>query len=186
MTTLPATSAEADMVSTVRNWVGLVGEAMTAEAGRTVLRTYIRDMLRRGTIPTMQVIAAAEAGHRDADLALREVAVEYISRRQEMPTEIANYVQRALVMPPVTYPPGRNIADTWLRDVGIAVIVQLAVEKWRLRATRNRASTRPSACYVVSLALGRRRHNVAERQVERIFGNYGRLARRLSASIPPI
>jgi hypothetical protein len=183
---LPATIPEADMVDTVCHWVDLVAAMLTTEAARLTLRKYIRETLRQGTVPTMRVIAAAEAGHQDADMALREAAAEYISRREEMPTEIANYVQRALVMPPVTYPPGRNLADTWLRDIGIAVIVRLAIERWHLPATRNRASTKPSACYVVSLALGRRRHNVAERQVERIYGNHGRLARRLSASIPPI
>jgi len=73
MTRLPATFAEADMVDTVGHWVELVGEAMTAEAARTTLRNYIRGMLRRGTIPTMRVIAAAEAGHQDADMALREL-----------------------------------------------------------------------------------------------------------------
>jgi hypothetical protein len=126
---------EADMVDTVAHWIDLVAAMLTADAARLTLRRHIREMLRQGTIPTMQVIAAAEAGHQDADMALREAAAEYISRREEMPTEIANYVQRALVMPPVTYPPGRNLADTWLRDVGIAVIVQLAVERWRLPAT---------------------------------------------------
>src|SRR6266511_3346694 len=139
MTRLPATFAEADMVDTVGHWVELVGEAMTAEAARTTLRNYIRGMLRRGTIPTMRVIAAAEAGHQDADMALREVAAEYIDRR--------------VVMPTVSYPPGRNLADTWLRDVCVAVLVHLVVERWHLRATRNRASERHSACSVVALAL---------------------------------
>jgi hypothetical protein len=184
MTKLPATSDAADMVSTVRHWVDLVGEFMTAEAGRRVLRSYIRDMLRRGTIPTMQVIAAAEAGHQDADMALREVAAEYIDRREEMPTEVANYVQRALVMPPVTYPPGRNLADTWLRDVCIAVLVRLAVERWDLPATRSRASKRPSACSVVTRALTRL--NITTRRVEKIYGEHGLIARRLYASMPPI
>jgi hypothetical protein len=184
MTKLPATSDVADMVDTVRGWVGLVGGAMTAEAGRAVLRHYIHERLRQGTIPTMQVIAAAEAGHRDADLALREVAAEYISRRQEMPTEVANYVQRALVLPPVNYPPGRNLADTWLRDVCIAVLVRLAVERWDLPATRSRASKRPSACSVVARALTRL--NITTRRVEKIYGEHGLIARRLSASMPPI
>jgi hypothetical protein len=184
MTKLPATHDVADMVDAVRGWVELVHEMLTAEAGRAMLRSYIRDMLRRGTIATLQVIAAAEAGHQDADMALREVAAEHIDHRVEMPTALANYVQRALVLPPVTYPPGRNLADTWLRDVCVAVLVRLAVERWNLPATRNRASKRPSACYVVSRALTR--FNITERRVEKIYGNHGQIARRLSASIPPI
>jgi hypothetical protein len=184
VTNLPATFVEADMVDTVRDWVELVGEALTAEAGRKVLRHYIHERLRQGTIPTMQIIAAAEAGHQDADLALRELAAEYIDHREEMPTALTNYVQRALLRPPVAYPPGRNLADTWLRDVCVAVLVRLAVERWNLPATRNRASKRPSACYVVSRALTR--FNITERRVEKIYGNHGQIARRLSASIPPI
>jgi hypothetical protein len=184
MTKLPATFAEADMVDTVRGWVGLVRDAMTAEAGRRVLRAHICDMLRRGTIPTMQVIAAAEAGHQDADMALRQLAAEHIDRREEMPTALANYVQRALVMPPVTYPPGRNLADTWLRDVIIAVLVRLAVERWDLPATRSRASKRPSACSVVARALTWL--NITTRRIEKIYGEHGLIARRLYASMPAI
>jgi hypothetical protein len=174
------------MIDTVGHWIDLVAQMLTTEAAHLVLRRHIREIVRQGTIPTMQVIEAAEAGHQDADLALRELAAEYLSRREEMPTELANYVQRALLQPPVTYPPGRNIADTWMRDVGVATLVLLAVERWRphLPATRNRASKRLSACYVVSIALVKRGHNVGERQVERIFGSHGRLARKLSASIP--
>src|SRR5262249_5348731 len=138
----------------------------------------------------MQVIAAAEAGHQDADLGLREVAAEYISRREEMPTELANYVQRALLQPPVTYPQGRNIADTWLRDIGIAVMVSLAMARWNLPAsrshTRKPSSNGLSACYLVALALTGRGHAIRERQVERIHTNHCRLAQRLSASMPPV
>jgi hypothetical protein len=186
MTKLPELIPEADMVDTVAHWVDLVAEWLTTEAARLTLRSHMRARLRQGTLPTMQVIAAADAGHQDADMALREIAAEYIDCGEVMPTALANYVQRALVMPPTTYPPGRNIADTWLRDVGIVVLVQLAVDRWHLKATRNRASTKPSACYVVSLALVRRRINVGERQVERIYGDHGRLAPRLSASIRPL
>jgi hypothetical protein len=172
------------MVNIVCGWVDLVRDVMTAEAGRRVLRHYIHERLRQGTIPTMQVIAAAEAGHQDADMALRQLAAEHIDRREEMPTALANYVQRALVMPPVTYPPGRNLVDTWLRDVIIAVLVRLAVERLDLPATRSRASKRPSACSVVALALTWL--NITTRRVEKIYGEHGLIARRLSASIPPI
>jgi hypothetical protein len=95
---LPATIPEADMADTVAHWVDLVAAMLTTEAARLTLRRHIRETLRQGTVPTMRVIAAAEAGHQDADMALREAAAEYISRREEMPTEIANYVQRALVI----------------------------------------------------------------------------------------
>jgi hypothetical protein len=188
--TLPATLVEAEAVDAIAHWIDLVAQLLTTDAARLVLRNHIRERLRQGTIPRMQVIAAADSGHQDADLALRELAAEHISRHEEMPTELGNYVQRALLQPPVTYPPGRNLADTWLRDIGVAVMVSLAVLHWELPASRSHsrkpAAKRLSACYLVSLALNRRGHAIRERQVERIYSAHGRLAQRLSASIPPI
>jgi hypothetical protein len=186
LTQLPATVIEAEAVNTVADWIDRVAAALTSETARLVLRKHIRDMLRQGAISTMQVIEAAEAGHEDADIALRELLVE-MSDRGEIPgAALRHYGQKALLRAPVTYPPGRNLADTWLRDIGIAVLVTLAVERWQMPATRNRASNRPSACSMVSEALGRRGHNIGERRVEKIFGTRCQIAQKLSASIPPI
>ena len=44
-----------------------------------------------------QIIQQAEAGDSDADLAVREIAIEYLSRRKEMPTSLAAFVQRVLL-----------------------------------------------------------------------------------------
>jgi hypothetical protein len=188
--TLPATIIEAEAVDTIAHWVDLIAETMSADASRQILRNHIRErLLRQQAVPRMQVIAAAEAGHQDADLALRELAAEYISRREEMPTELANYVQRALLQPPVNYPQGRNIVDTWVRDIGIATMVTPPLGGGRAPATRShlsKKSKRLSACYLVSVALGRRGYNLGERRVEKIFGQHCRVAERLSASIPPI
>jgi hypothetical protein len=191
MTNLPATFIEAEAVDTIVGWIDVVREKLTSDAARRALREHIRERLfRQEAIPRMQVIAAAEAGNRDADLALRELATEYISRRVEMPTELANYVQRALMHPPVSDPPGRNIADTWSRDIVIAILVQLTMVTWGVPATRShhsKKSGRLSACRLVAVALGRRKHNLTERRVEKIFADHdGKLVERLSATIPPI
>lgn len=183
-----STIIEADAVATVAHWTELVAALLTTESSRTILRNRIREMVRQGTIPTMQVIAAARDGHQDADYALRELAVEMLDNHDVLPSALAAYVQEALLRPPVSYPPGRNIADTWLRDIGIATLVSLAVERWHpdLPATRNSASKRLSACYLVSCALGRQGINVAEKRVAKIFGEHGKLAGKLSASMPAI
>jgi hypothetical protein len=184
MTTLPATLAEAEAIDTVTQWVDRVAAALTSEASRLVLRNHIRAMLRESTIQTMQVIAAARAGHQDADIALRELAIETLDRGEPLPTALGAYVQEALLRAPVTYPPGRNIADTWLRDVAIAVLVMLAVDRWHLPTTRNEATKSPSACSLVAVALHRRGFKIGEYQVGRIFRDHSKIARRLSASIP--
>ena len=72
------------MVDTVAHWVDVVGAMLTSEAGHILLRNHIRKMLREGAIETLKVIAAAEQGHRDADLALRELGAEMLDRG-EMP-----------------------------------------------------------------------------------------------------
>ena len=149
-----------------------LAELLTSDAGRLVLRNRIRGQLHQGTIATMKVIEYAEAGHQDADRALRELAIEMIGRREEMPTELANYVQRALDRAPTTSPQGRNIADTWLRDIGIAVMVNLAMERWHLLASRNRATRHPSASSVVATALRGRGLLMTEWQVATIFREY--------------
>jgi hypothetical protein len=187
MTKLPETILpEAEMVDVVAHWIDCMSALMTTEAARIVLRDHIRAMVRAGTLPTMRVIAAARGGHQDADMALRELIAETIDRSEGLPTALAAYAQEAMFQGPTSYPPGRNLADTWLRDIGIALLVSLAAETWHLKPTRNRASRRPSACSIAAAALNRRGHNITEKHVDRIFSDHARVAKRLSASIPPI
>ena len=135
----------------------------------------------------MKVIAAAEAGHQDADLALRQLGVEMLDRGEMPDVALRNFLQRALAAPIVTYPPGRNIADTWVRDIGISVMVAMAIETWGLKATRNPASDLPSASWIVAKALARRGFKkLGHRQVGRIYGDHYKLAARLCASMPGV
>jgi len=55
------------------------------------------DALLADDTARMQLIAAAEAGDAAADAALRNLAIEYLSEHEPMPTELAAYVQRALL-----------------------------------------------------------------------------------------
>ena len=188
MSKLPVVPVDEEAaVTTIAGWIDRVAERLTSESARQVLRNHIRDrLLRQEAIPRMQVIAAAEAGNRDADLVLREFAIEYLSRGEAMPTEIANYVQRALLKPPVADSPGRNIADTFQRDILICVLVDLAALQWELRATRNPASKKASAAYLVAIALKRRGIPLGEARVNKIHHSFDAIVRNLSASIPPI
>jgi hypothetical protein len=186
MTKLPRLAqAEIDtMVDTVVHWVELIDRLLTSEAGRLRLRIDIRERLKQGTIETLKVIAAAEQGHQDADLALRELGAEMLDRGEMPDATLRAYLVKALVMAPVTYHPGHNLADTWLRDIGIAVMVTLAGEHWPfLKPTRNPATKRPSRSTIVALALTKRGYPLTEWQVGRIYGNHHKLAARLSASI---
>jgi hypothetical protein len=172
------------MVDTVTCWVDRVAAALTSEFGHRLLRNDIRGRLQAGTIETLKLIAAAEQGHQDADLALREFGAEMLDRGEMPDATLRAYLVKALVAAPVTYPPGRNIADTWIRDIAISVLVALAMMHWpHLKATRNRASKRFSISTIAALALTKRGHPLSEWQVGRIHGEHNKLAGRLSASI---
>jgi hypothetical protein len=191
MSNLPATIDQAEAVKTISRWIDVIAVGLRSDTSRLLVRDAIRHSLRKGTIPLMRVITAAEAGHPDPDLALRAEAAECINRKEEMPTELANYAQRALMRPPVSYRRGRNLVDTWTRDHGIYCLVLQTHSRWNISISRSH-SRKPnakeplSACYLVALALNKRRYLIQERQVERIFGDFAsaKTAKRLSASIP--
>ena len=190
MSDLPTAIDEAAAVETISRWIDVIAEGLKSDTSHALVRDAIRDALRKGTIPLMRVIAAAEAD-RDADLALREEAAECIDRREEMPTELANYAQLALTRPLVNYRSGRNLVNTWTRDHGIYFLVSQTRSRWNVPVSRNH-SRKPSAkeplsaCYLVARALNKRGYLIQERQIERIFGDFGsaKTAKRLSASIP--
>jgi hypothetical protein len=188
MLKLPVPIDEKAAVEVIVGWIGQLAERMTSERGRQDLRNHIRErLLRQEAIPRMQVIAAAENGNVEADWALRELITEYISRDEKMPTEVAGFAQRALLRPPANRDQGRDIADSWERDIIIGMVVDLAQFSWpEVPLTRNQASRRPSICFWVSLALTKRGRPMGERQVERIYRERGKLVERLSATIPPI
>ena len=95
MTKLPTPPIDEEaIIQAIMGGIGRIAEKLTAESARKVLRDFVRErLLRQEAIPRMQVIEAAEGGNEDADQALREFAIEYLSRGEPMPTEIANYVQ---------------------------------------------------------------------------------------------
>ena len=190
MSDLPTAIDEAAAVETISRWIDVIAEGLKSDTSHALVRDAIRDALRKGTIPLMRVIAAAEAD-RDADLALREEAAECIDRREEMPTELANYAQLALTRPLVNYRSGRNLVNTWTRDHGIYFLVSQTRSRWKVPVSRSH-SRKPSAkeplsaCYLVARALNKRGYPIQERQVERIFSDFvsAKTAKRLSASIP--
>ena len=136
-----------------------------------MLRIYFRALIGAGTISTTQVIAAARSGNRDADRALREVAAEMLDRGVLPPTLLRASSGR-FVAAAGDLPQGRNIGDTWSRDLIIAGLVGTASRSWHLPKTRSHHSKKPdrlSTCYLVAKALGRHGINLSERRVEKIF-----------------
>jgi hypothetical protein len=184
--TLPATMPSKDaMVDIAEQWINTIAEKLQSGNAHTLLRDHIQELLRRGTLPTMAVIAAAHQGNPDADFALRKRIAEMNDRDEKLPTSLKGYNQEALFKPPLGRGRrGDDITDLWIRDIGIAIMVHLAVLVWNLRPTRNRASKQPSASTIVARAIVRRGFRLSEWQVEAIYRQLGTLAARLEATIP--
>jgi len=190
---LPATMLEAEAVPVIAGWFDRVADLMTSEEGRLRLRASILEKLQAGTISRMRVIAAADTGDLDAIEVLRTLEIEYMGRwgkSDPPPPDLIAYFQRAALRKRPAATAGRNTGNIWRRDMGIAIIVQMTMGKWHLQRTRNRISKRggPSACYLVSLALGRRGVNVTERGLEKISLDQiqARMAERLSDFLSPV
>jgi hypothetical protein len=165
-------TVEAEVVDTISQWCELVGPAMTADAARKIIEHNICERLQAGTLATATVIAMADAGHQGADLALRAYAATFIDhgREAELSAQVRAYVVQSLLRPFVTYPKGHNVIDTFTRDIGIAVMVSLAAERWAMPPTRGRSTEDPAAAYFVALALRQRGiAKLKEQQVSRIY-----------------
>jgi hypothetical protein len=194
-TTLPATLFEAEAVDTIVGWYDRVSDLMTSEEGRLRLRASLLEKLQAGTISRMGVIAAADAGDQDAVEVLRILEIEYMGhwgKSEPPPPDLIAYFQRASLRT-TGGPSGRNTGNYWKRDLGIAIIVQMTMGRWHVPRIikRGRVSKNPerlSACYLVSVALGRRGINISERGVEDITLDQvqARLAERLSGFLSPV
>lgn len=179
----PAVIKHADMVDRVSHGLDLLSSTLSSENSRRVVQHWLKAMVRRDTVSAIKVIWWANSGVADADIALREVASEMLDCGEPMPTTIASYVAQALHRPQVARSRGGDTADNWLRDLAIAVSVAMAVEYWHpwLPVSRNRASKSPSASFIVSEALNRRKIMVGERRVEKIYQRFASLLTRHQA-----
>ena len=175
MTQLPTTVDENVMVETVAHWFDLAAELLSTENSRRYMQAQLKRLIRQGTIEAARVIAWANDGWADADIALRQLCSEMIDRGEELPKTLGGYSVMALNRPPVARRKGGDAVDNCLRDQCIAVLVSVAVERWYpLPLTRNRASKNPSICSVVSQALLKRKPKISigERRVEKIAKEY--------------
>jgi len=172
----------AEVVGVIDHWYSLVAELMTSEAGRRIMREDICRRLQAETLDVSAVIAAANAGHQDADLAIRAYAATFADegRWEALPRQIQGYMVGAMLRAPTTYPRGKNLIDTWTRDIGIAVLVDLAATRWSLPPTRGGSTEAPAASYFVGLVLSKRGHKLKEQQIGRIHRDHNKLAARLA------
>ena len=184
LTNVPAV-VESEIVGTIVHWIDRVAVLLTSEANRQRLREEIKERLRDGTIATAKVIAAAEAGHQDADRrcgsmrpsSSTRAGKQNCWRRSGLCREVAATSARHLSARPQ---PRRYLAarHRHRRDG------RLAAKRWWLSPTRNRTTPEPSAAYFVGIALRRKGFKLQEARVNRIYWEHNKLAARLSPLIP--
>jgi hypothetical protein len=169
----PARPDERSMVDRVALWVSLIRHKMS----RDELAAALRDSLRAGNLSvTLKAIEAAEQ-HKDelADSVLRFTYAEMANRHEPMSQQLRAFGERAVLRPPVKRKPGAHGPyDDWLRNVHIALLVELACLDFGLHPQRNRAQRRarqPSGCSVVTAGLARNGIHLDERTVENITGS---------------
>jgi hypothetical protein len=193
---IPVLVDEQQAITAMAQEVERVMHKMTAQASREWLESNLRDFLQRDLIDRLEVIASADAGDEIAHAALGYVFHSMMEAGQTPPVSMVAYEARARLRGPNTRPAGAHTWDEkWTRNIGIAVLVYLTMERFGVNPTRNREQRRKriaSASSIVSAALGRAaRINIAEKTVENIWGGLaGRLlafvaARKMSPSILP-
>jgi hypothetical protein len=181
MTKLSATFAEAAMIDTVAHWFDLAIALLQTENSQLHVQTWLKRLVRQGTIDAVRVIEWANRGSADADIALRQVASEMLDSGETPPKSITGYAVLALNKPPVARRKGGDAVDDLLRNQAISVIVSKAVEHWHPHLPLSRShhskalKQSPSACSIVSTALAKHRINVGERRVEKIFNEFADL-----------
>ena len=147
MTQLLATLIEAEADDLIVRWIDEVADGLNSENGRRSLQQGFYEGLHAGTLSTAHVIAAAEKNNvLEADLALRQYAAEFIDqgREPELSAQVRAYAVKSVLGPIVNRGRGREVADNWRRDLGIAMMVDLAAVRWNLPYTRSHTSKNPS------------------------------------------
>jgi len=182
---LPARfEAEETIIRTIDHWYDLFSAVLTPEAGQRVVQHKFEQKLAAAGKENPEtiaiIVALAEAGHRSAYFAARDYAAKFLEHESNIPAQVRAYLIRLLYMPPPTHPQSRGeVVDHLTRDIGIMVMVDLAVERWSLPKL-NSSQRRKSAAYFVALVFTRRGIKLTERQVRRIYQQRPQLAQRLA------
>jgi hypothetical protein len=137
-----------------------IQERLTAESAREWLLKTLKEYLRQGLIPTLDVIDSARKGDEIADQALRDVGAEMLNQGEMPPAALRAYCLEALVRGPVERGRGHAFCcDNFTRDIVIPGLMFHAIEYFghlELKITRRpNVPSRPSYASIVTEALKR-------------------------------
>jgi hypothetical protein len=182
-TMLPATFEEAqatEIIAAIDGWYGNVAAALASDAGRLVMRNELLRQLRtQSSLPTAYIIDMADRGHVPAIEALRIHIATHLDQGgkwEDLSDQLRGWGIHKMMLQPVVggYPEGgRLLVDTWMRDLGIGVMMDMAMPRWSLSQRR--------AAEFIGMVLLRHGIKLRRQQIERIYRNRSTMAERIAA-----
>jgi hypothetical protein len=141
--------------------------------------TAMRKRLREGLSEREPIIAAAMNGDMLAHVCLMAEFDEWNEHHQLPPISLINYERwQRQHGPPQKH--GHKWWEDEQRNIGLALVIALVGERFRIEATRNDESKTKveSACSITGAALRRRDRNLAmsEKRLNSIWNRYGEAA----------
>jgi hypothetical protein len=183
MTRLPAPSVKAEALQLAHAYIVEFRDGknpwsdvspLTSEAGGAMFRHMLRVTALNHPVGMLNVIDMARGGEPDADAVLRTLILEYKSRQEAMPTELAGYDMELTARDGgFLRPPARQKKSNVLRDICIAIAVAAVIDRFGLRPT-GRSPLKLSACSVVAEALEVAHLRLGYKAVEEIWRRYKR------------
>jgi hypothetical protein len=197
MTNLPQVrDVEAEALAYAKQLLAEYGALLSPENSRTFSRLMLKNYALSHPLNLSNLIYDAKAGWEDAHLALIELIAEFEGSGRWKPPQLVSYTIDALNpnLPP--RPRGPNKANQVTRNIVVVVVVSALVERFGLRAVRNREARAPerrsSACALVAQALEDTPGSIlGERAVEKVWENFRHVAFRWfdlfnAAAVPKI
>jgi hypothetical protein len=184
-----APADEAKIVDMVCTMLDIARDRMTTDASWQVLEDFFYEQLVRETVlPSVIIVAWAEAGHPAAHRALWHYATEMgeRSRFDDMLVCVRAYVLKTGRDQFMPFPRGRHVVQNLMRDIWLPIIVRLTANSTGLEPTRSATTTTPSAAYFVALGMKRKGIKLKEREINRIYWNRNKVAAALEASMPAL
>lgn len=191
MTRLPATLVEAEALEFVRLHIAHVKAGKLKLRGLTAGRWFdgseseracrlaLADWALLDAANLMDAVQFARAGFELWEDVLREMILEYKNQNREMPTYLRAYDMELTRGARYSRRSGRHRADFLLRNLILAVIIAMVIERFELRPYHNIASSKPCACSIVAQALTLEGMAMEYENVKQIWRREGRHVREM-------
>jgi hypothetical protein len=121
------------------------------DVGEIFARQALKFKALSGALGMLWVIEFARAGWDEADLALRELAIELMHCKQ-CPPMLEGYAMEALKTP-YRRKRGRRKSTNFVQDFMLAALMADLIQKFGLHPTRKTDAHRDSACDIVAVAV---------------------------------